>query len=86
MIDRQGRDIWIEIGDFSLKLNEVPIGKQSIQDYKAMERGLFWITNDKMKVYILGKMLMGHTEEEAINLVLSKEYIKDADYRRINHG
>ena len=86
MIDRQGRNVWIEIGNYSLKLNEVPIGKQAMQDFKAMERGLFWITNDKVKVYVLGKMMMGYTEEEAINLVLSKEYMKDADYRRINNG
>lgn len=86
MIDKQGKNIWIEIGSYALKLSEVPFGKQAIQDFRAMERGLFWISNTKVKVYILGKMIMGYSEEEALDLVLSKKYLTDEDYRRINNG
>lgn len=83
MIERIKDKLLISVGNWYILKEGIYLGNINFLGYKLMERKLNWIKNDRIRIYILLKMIQGDTFREAMNRVLTKEHFSDNDYRGI---
>ena len=86
MIEKHCRGIWIECGEYSAHVTDIPFGKDAIARYLNLEGKLGWIKNDKMRCYILIKIIKGMNEGDVFNFILDKKHLLDIDYRGLVYG
>lgn len=59
------------------------LGNRKFLGYKLIERKLKWVEDDKIKIYLIIKMIKGDSFKEAANKVFTKKHLADGDYRNI---
>lgn len=87
MIEKHGKGIWIECEEFSIRVKDIPFGKDAIHRYERIEKTLEWVKNNKVKCYLLAKIIKeGISEQEALSLVLEKEHLTDIIYKEVMYN
>lgn len=84
MLEKIKDKLLITSNKWYILIDHIYLGNIKFLRYLLFERKLEWITNDRIKIYILLKQIKGYSFKETVNKIFTKEYLKDPDYRDIN--
>ena len=77
---KQTPGLLVTCGGYQIFLN-VPIGKDSMEEYQDILSEIEWIRNPRFKVYVFAKMAVtGESIENVMNRIMDKGHLYDPEY------
>jgi hypothetical protein len=85
MITRKSGGIEVNIGPYFRRLEntEVPIGREYLEGYKKHETDLSWIRNERVRAWIVIKLIRGEQVQDILNRYFDKGHLFDEDYKAL---
>ena len=83
MINKIKNTVEISYGNYWMCLDgkQFAIGNDAVDKYLQFERAAAFIGNERVKLYVVIRMIKGDTLDDALNKVIDKVHIIDPDYR-----
>jgi hypothetical protein len=85
MLKKYRGGIEITCGKYFVRIEptEISVSKEAIAEYEKHLEDLNWIRNDRMRAWIVTKLIRGEAVRDIMNKVFDKGHLYDMDYRNL---